>query len=74
MRWQWPWGQKQKRLPEARKAVQEASKIRQEAEWQLRATRAQTPRVEAAGARLGEQLHNKNHIGRLFESAIRGTK
>lgn len=72
----WPWRHKSERLPraETREAVREAAEIRQKAELRLRVTQARTPVIESIGARLEEQLHNKNHIGRLFDHAIKGTK
>jgi hypothetical protein len=73
MRW-WPWSRRRKTVTkiELHAAVAEAAELRRVAELRLQATQARTPRVQELADRLDDQLHNKNHIGRLFDHAFRG--
>lgn len=74
MKWHWPFRPKPARLPAISEGtVREAAEVKRKAQQKLAATQANTPQIEALSTRLQDQLHNKNHIGRMFDEAFKGS-
>lgn len=68
MNWRWlPW-------QKPRDGRREGTVAKNEATQKLEETREQGLKVDALAARLHDQLHRRNQLGKLFDEAFRGVK